>query len=190
MTETDLTLLLRSWMSGADQMLPDIIDLTYKELKQLAACQMKREWNNPILTPTALLHEAYIKMTDLKGFNLNDRQHFFTMAAMLMRRILIEEARRRRAGKRDGVEVSLNLDESGSNQSSVDLIALDESLSLLEKRDPRQSRIVELRFFAGFTLKEIANVMGLSLRTVDNEWAMARAWLAGRLKSRKGRSDA
>jgi RNA polymerase sigma factor (TIGR02999 family) len=140
---------------------------------------MRGERRDHTLQATGLVHEAFIRLLKQENLAWEDRNHFFGVAAGLMRRILVDYARAHRAGKRGGAEPDLPLDEAlvFAVERSSELIALDDSLKLLSEWDPRQSQIVELRFFAGLTEDEIAEVLGISVRTVKRDWAAARAWL-------------
>ena len=159
---------------GADELAP----LVYQELRRLAAAFMRRESPGQTLQPTALVHEAYLKLAG-EGTPWTDRRHFVGIAARAMRQSLVERARARGAQKRWGAldRVSLHESIAGARAEEAILPALDEALERLEALDPEQARIVELRFFAGLTIEETADAMELSPATVKNEWAFARAWL-------------
>jgi RNA polymerase sigma-70 factor, ECF subfamily len=167
--------------AAAERMLP----LVYDELRLLAANFMRRERRpEHTLQPTALVHEAYLRLIDQTRVNWKSRAHFFAMAAEMMRRILVDHARRHNAEKRGGAETRISFDDSVSfaQELDVDVVAVDEALLDLARLDQQQSRIVELRFFGGLTLDETAEVMQISRSTVQREWNMAKAWLFNQLK--------
>jgi RNA polymerase sigma factor (TIGR02999 family) len=177
----DVTGLLRRWSEGDPQALETLIPLVYEELRRLAASYLRSERPGHTLQPTALVHEAYLRMLGQKNVLWQNRSHFFGIAAQMMRRILIDDARRRSAAKRDGGPLRVDLDVLENGEASVDrateLLALDRALEQLEKLDPRQARIVELRFYGGLTVEETAEVAGISTATVKREFRIARAWL-------------
>ena len=153
--------------------------LVYEELRRLAHHYLSRERPDHTLQSTALVHEAYLRLAGQNPPQWQNRAHFFGIAAHLMRQILVEHARGRGAAKRGGAVTRLTLDESiaGAQPSDVDLIVLDEALQQLTERDAQQGRIVELRFFAGLTIEDTSEVLGISPATVKREWTLARAWL-------------
>jgi RNA polymerase sigma factor (TIGR02999 family) len=151
--------------------------LVYGELRRLAASYLRRERPDHTLQPTALVNEAYLRLVDQRSVSWANRAHFFGIAAQLMRRILVDHARRRQAAKRAAVYRVTATAGSPSGDRAPELLALDGALSDLEKLDARQARIVELRFFAGLTVEETAEVTGVSPATVKREWRTARAWL-------------
>jgi RNA polymerase sigma factor (TIGR02999 family) len=165
----------RNDKQGLDQMLP----VVYEELHRLASQYLSREATGHTLQPTALVHEAYLRLIDQRRVDWRNRAQFLGMAASMMRRILVNHARDRVAKKRGGGarQVSLSLLESPSGRPDVDLIALEDAMARLTALDERKSRVVELKFFGGLTTEEIAEVMDLSGATVEREWAFARAWL-------------
>jgi len=180
MTETDDTPPLPDPAPRGDT---DLDDLLYGELRALARSFLGRERADHTLQPTALVHEAWIRLSAQDGSRWSDRKHFFAIAAQAMRRILIDHARRKQADKRGGdyQRVTLVTDFTPPMECSdegVDLLALDEALDQLAKLDARQARVVELRFFAGLTLEEVAEALDVSVRTVAGDWRMARAWLS------------
>ena len=176
--EHDVTELLREWSEGDQQALSELLPIIYNELRQVAHRYLRRERAEHTLETTALVHEAYLKLIDQRSVNWQNRAHFFAIAAQAMRRILIDNARRRTAGKRgNGVRVPLEEVAGVSGERDDDLLALDEALRELEEIDPQQSKIVELRYFGGLTIEETSEAMSLSPATVKREWAMARAWL-------------
>ena len=155
----------------------------YYELKQIAGAYMRAEAGGITLQPTALVHEAYIKLMRGQMADWQNRQHFFATAARIMRRVLVDHARARQADKRGGTQVCVPLDEAFvfSEERSPELLALDDALAELASIDPRQCQVVEMRFFAGLTEREIAAVLEVSERTVKREWDHAKTWLYGRL---------
>jgi RNA polymerase sigma factor (TIGR02999 family) len=172
-----VTGLLREWVRGNQQALADLTPLVYAELRQLAASYLRRERQGHTLQPTALVHEAYMRLVDQSQPNWENRSHFYGVAARLMRQILVDHARRRNAGKRAGINVSLEQAASFQQERSGDLIALDTGLTALEKVDPRKCKAVELRYFGGLSLDEIAETLGVSAVTVRRDLRMAEAWL-------------
>ncbi len=179
MTETAVTQLLKEIQSGDKTALDQMLPLVYGELKKLASYQLRRERSNHTLQPTALVHEAYLRLINQREVDWRDRAHFFGLASQMMRRILVNHALANKAEKRGGSEVKLSLDEviNFSSQPGVELAHLDDALNRLEKLDPQQSRIVEMRFFGGLTVEEVAEVMSISSTTVKREWRVAKAWL-------------
>jgi RNA polymerase sigma factor (TIGR02999 family) len=153
--------------------------LVYNELRQIARRYLRREVRNQTVHSGTLVHEAYLKLVDQKDVHWQNRAHFFGVAAQLMRRILVDHARRRAAAKRGagGYSLSLNLTAPAAGRQPVELIALDEVLNRLSKLDPQQAQIVELRFFGGLSIEETAEALGISPATVKREWAVAKAWL-------------
>ncbi|MBA2528032.1 MAG: sigma-70 family RNA polymerase sigma factor, partial [Pyrinomonadaceae bacterium] len=153
--------------------------LVYEELRHQAARYLRRERPGHTLQTTALIHEAYLRLIDAKDVHWQSRAHFFAIAANLMRRILVEYARRRDADKRGGSHIRLPLDEAlaVAEETDVDLLAIDEALDRLAAIDPQQARVVELRFFSGLSVEETAAALGVSPKTVKRNWSVARAWL-------------
>jgi len=173
---TQLLILARRGEPGAaDELFP----LVYGELRMLAESYLGRERPDHTLQPTALVHEAYLRLIDGGRTEWNDRTHFFRAAAQSMRRVLVDHARARRTAKRGGgmPRLTLSADSAVTADRSLDVLALEESLNRLEQLNERHARIVELRFFAGMTIDEAATAMGLSATTLEEDWAMARAWL-------------
>jgi len=179
----DITSLLVSWRQGDAAALERLVPLVYDELRRVARRHLRREPAGHALQPTALVHEVYLRLVDIDRMTLKSRAHFFGVAAALMRQILVDHARRQRADKRGGAVTMLSLDEvsPAAQATSVDVLALDEALEALSSADARQCRVVELRFFAGLTIDEAAEALGLSPATVEREWAFAKAWLHRRL---------
>jgi RNA polymerase sigma-70 factor, ECF subfamily len=176
----DVTRLLREWQTGERAALDRLIPLVYDELHVIAARYMARERQAGTIQTTGLVNEAYMKLVDQRRVDWQNRAHFFAIAAQVMRRILLDHAKRRLRGKRGGgaVRVDTNLIAAAkAGLEPVDLLAVDRALQQLEELDPDQARIVELRFFGGLTIKEIAAVVGTSPATVKREWTVAKAWL-------------
>jgi RNA polymerase sigma factor (TIGR02999 family) len=177
----DITRLLREWQGGSAEALERLIPLVYDELHRIASRHLSRERRDHTLQTTALLHEAYLKLAGQRD-DWQNRAHFFGIAAQLMRRILVDHARRDGRVKRGGHAVHLSLDDADPSSpaaamDAADVYALDRALSRLEGIDSQQGRVVELRFFGGLTIEETAVVMSLSAATIKREWAVARAWL-------------
>jgi len=179
----DVTRLLGEWANGNQQALDRLTPLVYVELRQLAAHYLRQERPDHTLQPTALVHEAYLRLVDQQSPNWRDRSHFFGVAARLMRQILVDHARRRQAGKRGGRHVPLEETVSFARERSADLIALDDSLSALGKLDPRKCRAVELRYFGGLPMEEIARTLEVSPITVRRDLRMAEAWLYRQMRN-------
>ena len=182
----DVTGLLLSWRQGDATALDHLVPLVYDELRRLARRHLRREPPEHALQATALVHEVYLRLMKVDRLTLNNRTHFFGVAAVLMRQILVDHARRQRADKRGGHVTIVSLDDvSPSTQpASVDVLALDHALEALSALDARQGRVVELRFFAGLSIEETAEVLGVSTATVEREWVLAKAWLYRRLSPR------
>ena len=172
-----VTLLLAEWARGNNRALDELTPLVYRELRQLAASYLRKERLGHTLQPTALVHEAYLRLVDQSSPNWQNRTHFYGVAARLMRQILVDHARRKRAAKRAGPQVSLDEAVSFNRGRSRDLIALDAGLSALEKIDPRKCKAVELHYFGGLSTEEIAQALEVSSMTVRRDLRMAEAWL-------------
>lgn len=175
----DVTKLLRGASAGDKDAFEHLLPLVYDELRRIARRQMRRERSDHTLHPTALVHEVYLKMIDQANNTFNSRAHFYGIAARAMRQVLIDHARKRSAEKRGGdwARTTLSNRQIGMSLKSEELLALDTALDKLDTIDTRLRRIVEFRFFAGMTEDEVAEVLELSLRTVQRDWAKARAWL-------------
>jgi len=185
---SDITQLLIAWGDGRREALDDLMPIVYADLRRMAAGHMRREAADHALQPTGLVHEAYVRLVDQKQVKWRNRAHFFGVAAGLMRRILVDHARKRRAGKRGGgwERVTLAGNEAATDgPKEIDVLALDEALERLAQFDSQQERIVELRYFGGLTIDETAEVVGISAATVVREWTIAKAWLRADL-SRSG----
>ncbi len=175
----DVTQLLKRYGNGDQEALAELIPQIYDELRRLASFYLQSERVNHTLQTTALVHEAYIRLVDQKQVEWNNRNHFFGVAAQMMRRILVDHARKHVSLKRGGSFSRISLEEAAvfSRERPRELIAVDELLTRLASLDPQGSRIVELRFFAGLSLEETAEVTGLSSAKVRREWSAAKAWL-------------
>jgi len=177
----DVTRLLLDWsQEGNREALDALTPLVYDELRRLAGAYLRRERHDHTLQSTALVHEAYLKLIDQRSIRWQNRAHFFGVAAQMIRRILVDHARGHQAAKRGAGAAALSLDEAlgvPGIQKDVNLVALDDALAQLEKLDPQQSRVIELRYFAGLSIEETAEVMSISPATVKREWSTARAWL-------------
>lgn len=183
-----ITQLLIAWNNGRPDALEDLLPLVYGELRRLAARYLQREPADHTLQPTALVHEAYLRLVDQRQVQWQNRAHFYGIAAKIMRRILVDSARARKADKRGAgwERVSLIEDQTPASAASIDVLALDQALQRLTKFDPQQERIVELRYFGGLTIEEVAEVVGISAASVVREWTIARAWLRGELSKDPG----
>jgi RNA polymerase sigma factor (TIGR02999 family) len=177
-----LTVLLNKLASGDHEAAAKLVPLVYEELRRLAVRHLRRERSDHTLQATALVHEAYLKLAEQRKWQ--NRAQFFAIASQVMRRILVDYARTQQRVRRGGKQQKLALDEVVliSPDRTGEVLAVNESLSRLEKLDPRQGRIVELRYFGGLSIKEIADVMGVSSKTVTRELNVAKAWLYGNLK--------
>lgn len=180
LTEGEITKLLAEWSYGDADALAQLMPLVFDELRQLARSQFRRESEGHTLQPTALVNEVYMRLVEQRRVQWDNRAQFFAFAAILMRRILVDHAKARRTAKRGGDVQKLPLKEAlaaAETPRQVDVLALDEALDALTEIDPRQARVVEMRFFAGLTHEEIADVLDVSLSTVKRDWRTARLWL-------------
>jgi RNA polymerase sigma factor (TIGR02999 family) len=184
---SDVTGLLLAWSDGQPSAGPQLIEAVYGELRRLARGYLRRERPGHSLPPTALVHEAYLKLVDQRRVRWQNRVHFFAVAAHVMRRILVDHARARGAAKR-GNATPVTLTEVGArfDPPDVDILALDIALEKLARIDPRQGQLVELRFFGGLTVDEIATVLDVAPITVKRDWQMARTWLYRELQGGTG----
>lgn len=175
----NITHLLKEWSDGDRRALDELTPLVYEELRQQAARYLRKERPGHTLQTAALINEVYLRLIDAKDVQWQNRAHFFAIAANLMRRILVDHARKRDAEKRGGSQIRLTLDEALaiSKEPEVDLLAIDEALDRLAAIDEQQARVVELRFFSGLTVEETATALGISPKTVKRDWSVARAWL-------------
>jgi RNA polymerase sigma factor (TIGR02999 family) len=183
--DADVTELLREWSEGDGGALDRLVPMVYEHLHRMAHQRLRGEVPNHSLNTTALVHEAYLKLVDLRRARFKDRAHFLAIASRIMRRVLVDNARSRRALKRGGGARPIELDENIriSDDTSELVGALDEALQRLEAVDPRQSQILEQRYFGGLSLEETAEAVGISLATVKRELRFARAWLAADMRS-------
>jgi RNA polymerase sigma factor (TIGR02999 family) len=181
-----VTGLLQAWGGGDAAALDQLVPLVYAELRRQAQRYLSRESPGHTLQTTALVHEAYLRLVDQRDARWQNRAQFFGVAAQLMRRILVDYARRHQAAKRGGSAIQVPYEEGAvaAAGSEVDLVALDDALTRLAARDPQQARVVELRYFTGLGIEETAEALGISPATVKRDWAMARAWLKRELGER------
>jgi RNA polymerase sigma-70 factor (ECF subfamily) len=176
--EHEVTVLLTRVSAGDESAPGKLLELVYDDLRHLAAAYMQDERADHTLQATALVHEAYLRLVDWKNVSWENRAQFFAVAAQVMRRVLVDHARGKNAVKREGSQQKLALDEavSFSTEKEFDLLALEDALQSLERVDPRQAKIVELRFFGGLSIEEAAHVLKVSVTTVKREWTIAKAW--------------
>ena len=176
---TEVNLLLDQYRGGQIDGFEKLMALVYDDLRKLAAWQLQSERPDHTLRPTALVHEVYLKLTAQNPIQWHDKAHFFALAAQVMRHILVDYARNRQREKRGGGSARIGLEDALNLSSHFDpeLIALDETLEALAKKDPRKGLIVELRYFGGLSIEETAEALGVSATTVRREWTMAKAWL-------------
>ncbi|CAN5559449.1 sigma-70 family RNA polymerase sigma factor [soil metagenome] len=182
---SEITQMLREWSDGKPEALDNLLPLVYDELHRQAASFLRKERQGHTLQTTALIHEAYLKLIDQRNVNWESRTHFFAIAAQAMRRILVDYARTTHRKKRGGDCLKLPLEEAmlvAAEETSVDLIALDEALNKLAERDQQQARVVELRYFSGLSLEETAEALHISRATVATDWNMAKVWLYRELR--------
>lgn len=173
-----ITELLQAWHDGQPGALERLVPEVHAELRRIAGANLSRERPNHTLQPTALVHEAYMRLVNQRNLSFQNRTHFFAVAARLMRRILVDHARRRLAARRDaGLTVTLREATPARAPEQVDLLALNQAMNRLADIDPRQGQIVELRYFGGLSVVETGDVLGLSPATVKREWRTARLWL-------------
>jgi len=185
----DVSALLRAWSEGHIEARDRVMEAVYQELRRRAAAYLRRERPGHTLQPTALVHEAYLRLVDQRAVAWQNRAQFFGVASQIMRRILVDRARARQAAKRSGRWARLTLDDSLPEYSSpeVDVLDLNAALTDLAAFDVRKSQVAELKFFGGLTLEEIGHFLGLSVATVEREWQVARAWLYARLTDKDAR---
>jgi RNA polymerase sigma factor (TIGR02999 family) len=176
----DVTGLLRAWSAGDRNALDELLPILHAELKRIAQRCMMHERKEHTLQPTALVNEAFLRLVNVQGVQWQDRAHFFALSAQMMRRILVNSAVARGAGKRGGPALKVSLEDAVivSPERDAQVVKLDDALEELAKFDPRKAQIVELRFFAGLKFEEIAAVLKVSPRTVVRDWSLAKAWLA------------
>lgn len=182
--EARITRLLHQWSAGDEEALQILMPLVHRELRQLARRHMRHERESHTLQATALVNEAYLRLLEVKQIRWEDREHFFAVAARLMRRILVESARARDAQKRGGGARPVPLEEAdvaASSSPAADLLCVDEALRTLEALDARKAQVVELRVFMGLSVDEAAVVLGVSAETVKRDWRLAKSWMAQHL---------
>src|SRR5580658_10290026 len=173
-----VTELLQSWKQGDEKALADLLPLVYKELRRLAHYHLQSERSDHTLQSTALVHEAYLRLMGGRPLELQNRAHFIAVASRLMRQVLVDYARERRASKRDGgCRIAFEFAEALPVNGDAELLALDDALEELSRIDGRQGKIVEMKFFGGLSAPEISEVLGISRATVDRDWSTARVWL-------------
>lgn len=177
--QAEITRVLRTLSDGGESAANTLMPMVYEDFRKIAAHYFKREDPDHTLQPTALVHEAYLKLVDTKKVEWQDRNHFFAMGAKAMRRILVDHAKRKKRLKRGGGWERVSLDEglALSREKTVDVLLMEEALNALESWDERGAKVVELRFYGGLTEEEVAEAMGLSKRTAQREWRAAKAWL-------------
>jgi len=186
-----VTALIEQWRQGDAVALDRLVPLVYADLRKVARAHLRREQAGHSLQATALVHEVYVRLMGVGGLRVENRAHFLALAARLMRQILVDHARRKRAGKRGGTATVVGLDmvaphaEPCTDGPDVDVLALDRALEELASFDPQQCQVVELKFFAGLTIDETAQALAISTATVEREWVIARAWLYQRLAAPK-----
>lgn len=178
----EITRILQEWQGGSREAFNRLIPIVYNELRVLASRQLAREWRRDRLQTTAMVNEAYVKLFGQREVDWQNRGHFFAIAAQMMRRILVDHARRELREKRGPGVVHVELNEAattpaGGAVDALDALAIDRALQKLEELDPDQGRIVEMRFFAGLTIEETAAALGISTGTVKREWSIAKGWL-------------
>ena len=185
--QTQVTQLLQRWQEGSNEALEALMPLVYKELTRLAGSYLRRERPDHTLQSAALVNEAYLRLVDQSETRWQNKAHFYGIAAQMMRRILADHARGHNAAKRGAGMPELELNEAMAQAPvrSVDLVDLEEALQKLEKLDPQQGKIVELRFFSGLSIEDTANVLAISPATVKRDWAAARAWLFREVGARR-----
>src|SRR5262245_7210180 len=188
--DQDVTQLLAAWCRGDESALARLIPVVYQELRRVARAHLRREGSDHVLETTALVHEAYLRLVGLDRMALQNRTHFFAMAARLMREILVDHARRKAALKRGGAVTLHGLEDvvaTAADPPMVDVLALDEALTELAALDQRLCKVVELRCFAGLSIAETVAALGVSSATVERDWTFAKAWLLERLSFRPPR---
>lgn len=186
-----ITQLLLQWSEGDSSALNRLMPLVYNELRRLAQSYLRRNREQSLLQPTMLVHEAYMKLVNQEHVSWQNRAQFFGLAAKIMRDLLVDHARQANAAKRGGGNYSLSLSEADrvGQQQNLDLLALDEAMNELAAIKPRHCQIIEMRFFAGLTIEETAEVLSISHATVERDWNFARAWLYQHLASNAGSAE-
>ena len=183
---SDITELLDRWGQGDREAFQSLLPLVYKELRRLAARHLRQERRGHTLQPTALVHEAYLRLSGLREVQLENRAHFFGTAARVMRRVLVDHARKHRAQKRGGAEAPVTLADVAAPaplEGHLDMEALDAALDALEAIAPEKAKVVELRYFGGLSVEQTGEYLGISPATVKRHWVFARAWLLRRLRT-------
>ena len=181
----EITAMLKAWSKGEAAHADEVFPILYDELRKRAHSFLRRERPGHTLQTTALINETYIRLREQRNIDWESRAHFFAICATLMRRILVDYAKSKHRAKRGGYAEHLAIDGlalADGNKTDVDVLALDDALNRLDELDPQQARIVELRYFSGFTIEETASVLGLSDSTVKREWRVAKAWLRHELE--------
>jgi RNA polymerase sigma factor (TIGR02999 family) len=174
----EVTVLLAAWRKGDQNALNQIMPLVYAELHRIARRAFSQQQNYNTLQPTALINEAYLKLANVDNATFTDRCHFFAVACSAMRQILVNHAKGRLTDKRGGARPHISMDDAQPvHQEAAEIVALNEALAALEKLDPRKSKLVEMRYFGGLSVEETAEALGVSVRTVNRHWRLARAWL-------------
>lgn len=176
MDRQDVTEILRGASSGSSVSADQLLEIVYDDLRRLAGSYMQNERSDHTLQATALVHEAYVRLIDWKNVSWQNRAHFFSVAAQVMRNILIDHARTKNSKKRSGQKLLLDEAISLPESEGIDILALEEALQTLEKADPRQAKIVEMRFFGGLSIAETAFILNVSEATVRRDWTFAKAW--------------
>lgn len=190
-TQGEVTQLLLAWNNGNQAALQQLMPLVYNELHKLASSCLRWERPGHTIEATALVNEAYLKLIDQNQVQWQNRTHFFCIAARIMRRILVQYARDRKAEKRGGGAQRVSLEKVIllAEERNLDIIALDDALNLLAQNDPRKSQLVELRFFSGLTFEEAASALGISVITAKRDWALAKAWLHRELRKEENNEE-
>ena len=184
----DISGLLVAWSKGDEAALNDLMPLIYEDLRGIARRQLRGKSPGHLLQSGSVAHEAYFKLVHARGIRCQNRAHFFALCSQMIRRIVVDHARKRRYAKRGGEQVQVPLDEAliGTKARGVEVEALDEALTSLAKIDPRKSRVVELRFFGGLSVEETAEVLEISEETVTRDWRVAKSWLFRELNQKAG----
>jgi RNA polymerase sigma-70 factor, ECF subfamily len=177
--QDEVTTLLAAWSKGDQSALNKVMPLVYAELHRIARRAWSQQQNNQTLQPTALIHEAYLRLANVENASFQDRCHFFAVASTAMRQILVNHAKSRLAEKRGSGRVNVSIDEvqPAIHQEAAEIVALHEALDALQALDPRKSTVVEMRYFGGLSIEETAEALGVSIATVNRDWRLARSWL-------------
>ena len=184
-SQPDVTAMLLAWSEGDSSALDQLAPLVYQELRRLARHYMGQERPGHTLQATALVNEAYVRLVGAESLEIQNRGHFYAVASQQMRRILVDYARANNAARRGGGAVKVDLDKAiiSAERKSVDVVSLDDALKELEKLDPRAAQVIELRYFGGYTDKEVVEALGVSLATVRRDWEFARSWLFDQMRA-------